>query len=975
MASAQLGTVLRQLRTAVHARAYEDAGDGELLDRFLARREEAAFVALLRRHGPMVLHVGRRVLGNAADAEDVFQATFLLLARKADSIRNQGSLAAWLHGVAHRLALAARAQGLRRQARERRAADMRRTSTVADGAWQELQAALEEALRQVPEKYRTPLLLCYLQGLTQEEAARHLGCPLGTVRSRLARGRERLKEVLVRRGVRLSAVALAAALAANAAPAAVPAALLGATTGAVLGYAAGIPPAALVSARAARLLDGGLHAMTTVKLKIATAIVLVLGGLGLGAAALAPHVLAAAPPAPAAVGAADKAAGSAPAPGDDPAARNEGALRGRVLGSDGQPLTGARLLLLGEGDKTVDLGASAADGRFTVAVPKGRQGRYLVARADGAGLDFLDLEGRHLKDPVELRLVKDHAIRGRVVDTQGRPVAGVRVTAGSLNVYPDNSLDSFLAAWKKRHFQSGIPGGVKHLWEEAGALFRTTTDAEGRFVVRGAGAERLVSFRLSGAGIADAEAWVVNRPGFDPKPYNEATFNNIPKGLEGGAIHWLLYGPDLAVVAEAEKPIRGAVTEADTGKGRPGVEVLLTRNGDELVPIILKAKTDAAGRYEIHGARKAKAYMVEVKSDPAAGYLPRQARAADTPGYAPVTIDLRVARGVIVTGRVIDKTTGQSVPGFAMAAVLSDNPFVKNYPEFNSSAWIRLGGETDGGSFRVVTIPGPVLLMGGPDPRRLPGGWLEYLKYRPPLPDPKYPHYFSKEGDGTAYFTVGGGISPIQGNFCKVLEIKPGTPVVKEDVVLESLRPTPVKIQDVEGRPLSGAWVTGISPRDWASPVQVDKDSCPAYGVEAGKPRLMAFYHPGKKLFGTLTLKGEKGPAVVRLGPGGAVKGRLLDANGKPLRDVVVEAYYMARVASEIHDVAHRANRVVTDAGGAFRIDELIPGLEFKLFYQRGKPTFDGTNTVLDKTLRVSPAAPLDLGDVKLKPAPPNNGE
>src|SRR5262249_33522456 len=164
MANAPPQTVLGQIRRMVHAKAHEDTSDRELLERFRAHREEAAFVALLRRHGPMVLHVCRRIRGNEQDAEDVFQATFLLLARKADSIRKRESVASWLHGVAHRLALEAKGQGARRQARERRAADMRRTSAAPDRAWQELQAALDEALRQLPEKYRAPILLCYLEG-------------------------------------------------------------------------------------------------------------------------------------------------------------------------------------------------------------------------------------------------------------------------------------------------------------------------------------------------------------------------------------------------------------------------------------------------------------------------------------------------------------------------------------------------------------------------------------------------------------------------------------------------------------------------------------------------------------------------------------------------------------------------------------------------------------------------------------------
>src|SRR5438445_12320388 len=132
MATASLASVLQQLRTLAHAKAYEEASDRQLLECLLAEREEAAFIALLKRHGPMVCQVCRRIQGSEHDAEDVFQATFLLLARKAGSIRKPESLASWLHGVAHRLSLEARAQGTRRQARERRVANRRSTSGSSD---------------------------------------------------------------------------------------------------------------------------------------------------------------------------------------------------------------------------------------------------------------------------------------------------------------------------------------------------------------------------------------------------------------------------------------------------------------------------------------------------------------------------------------------------------------------------------------------------------------------------------------------------------------------------------------------------------------------------------------------------------------------------------------------------------------------------------------------------------------------------
>jgi RNA polymerase sigma factor (sigma-70 family) len=226
MMKGQFGSVLRHIRGMRQAGDLAEAADGALLQRFVLGHDEAAFAQLVRRHGPMVLGVGRRVLGNPEDAEDVFQATFLLLARKAATIRKRDSVGSFLHGVAHRLALKARARRQSRWTHERQT-PVRPTAAKPDSAaaWRELQGLLDESLRAVPAKYRAALVLCYLEGHSHEEASRRLGCSVGTFGSRLARGRKLLQRQLSRRGLGLPAGALAAVLAANTATAAVPAAL------------------------------------------------------------------------------------------------------------------------------------------------------------------------------------------------------------------------------------------------------------------------------------------------------------------------------------------------------------------------------------------------------------------------------------------------------------------------------------------------------------------------------------------------------------------------------------------------------------------------------------------------------------------------------------------------------------------------------------------------------------------------------
>jgi RNA polymerase sigma factor (sigma-70 family) len=186
------------------APAPESATDRELLHRFVAHREESAFTALVERHGPMVLDVCRRVLHDSHEAEDACQATFLVLARKCGSLRQPELLANWLYGVAYRSARKAQRQRVRYCAHAMRGASMQATDATADLIWKDLRPVLDEELERLPAKYRAAVVLCYLEGLKVEEAARQLQCPRGTILSRLARARQRLSSRLAMRGLALS---------------------------------------------------------------------------------------------------------------------------------------------------------------------------------------------------------------------------------------------------------------------------------------------------------------------------------------------------------------------------------------------------------------------------------------------------------------------------------------------------------------------------------------------------------------------------------------------------------------------------------------------------------------------------------------------------------------------------------------------------------------------------------------------------
>ena len=225
----QIDTLIRRVHRAVGESVSADRTDGQLLTSFIEQREEAAFGSLVHRHGPMVWGVCRRVVGHHHDAEDAFQATFLILARKASSVRPRAGLANWLYGVALRTSKKARGTAAKRRVREKQVPEVPEPEAPQHEQWPEQYPALTRELSGLPENYRLPIQLCDLEGKAIKEAARQLGWPQGTVAGRLARGRKLLGELLVKRGVIPAAGALAVAASQNGASAGVPTAIVDST--------------------------------------------------------------------------------------------------------------------------------------------------------------------------------------------------------------------------------------------------------------------------------------------------------------------------------------------------------------------------------------------------------------------------------------------------------------------------------------------------------------------------------------------------------------------------------------------------------------------------------------------------------------------------------------------------------------------------------------------------------------------------
>jgi RNA polymerase sigma factor (sigma-70 family) len=971
MPKAPLGPVVGHIRRLVPPPDVERLTDGQLLDRFTGEHEETAFAALLRRHGPMVLHVCRRILHQVHDAEDAFQATFLLLARKAASIRKQESVASWLHGVAYRLAVRAKAQRARRHTREQQAAAMHKPGPDLEIAWRELQTVLDEELQRLPEKYRTPLVLCYLEGLTHEAAARQLGWPLGTVTGRLARARTMLRTRLARRGLALSGGAFAATLAANTAAASLPTTLMQPTLTAAVQFAAGKAAAAIVAAPVAALVE---KAMLATKTKLVTVLLLAAGLLVGGASLFARPT----PPAEEAPPAQVRAAPEKPA---DAPPREEGdtvVAAGRVLGPDGQPAVGARLYLAYFTTKKAEPKVRARtgeDGRFRFTFAKAAidepgwrkdawRGATVVAVADGCGPDWASAD-QVAQGEVTLRLVRDECpVVGRVLDLEGRPVAGVTVRRQSIVTTPAEDLSPVLAAWKQ-----GADRALHEAGKSLGSLDMldldgtTTTDKDGRFRLGGMGRERAVSVSLEGPTIEHKTLYVLPRPEAEIKALAHRVRKTMDAPFAGPAV----CSSTFEHVANPSRPVVGTVRDQRTGKPLAGVWINAAAAegwwGDHT-----RTQTDEQGRYRLLGLRKA-ALRLMAGTRTELGYLPAAKPVADRDGLDPITVDFELVRGVVVQGRLTDKKTGKPVRGSLCYVPLVGNPY---YGKIHGGRRYEFLGMSHGvdadGRFRFIVMPGLGAVLARHGNTEM--GDNPYLQVHLTAEDRKQPYAAENDGFGEHLLAADGSLSGVttldDKNAYRVIDPPADAESVTCDLQFDPGETRTGSVLDPDGKPLAGASVAGLTDV-WQKRQTLPAATFTATALNPQHPRTLIFYHEERKLAAHVVLRGdEKEPVSVRLQPVGTLTGRVVDPEGKPVEG--------AKVRLEYRDAAGKRMRLgfghsgQTDAAGRFTFADVHAGPRFVLRASKG-----GENGGLYYESRagehgpVRPGATTDVNDLKVK--------
>jgi RNA polymerase sigma factor (sigma-70 family) len=667
MANGHASTVLRHLRKLIGAA--EEPTDGQLLERFAAGDGEAAFTALVRRHGPMVLGVCRRVLGDLHDAEDAFQATFLVLIRRAAALDRRRPLANWLYTVAYHTALRAKSEAARRRALERQARDMSSAEPDNAAVWRELRPVLDEELSRLPEKYREPFVLCYLEGKSNAEAARQLGRPAGTVKSRLARARDLLRQRLTRRGVALPAGLLILVLAEKGS-AAVPTPLLDATTRAALRFAAG------QAAPAAALAEGVLQTMCATKFKLTALFLLSAGLIGLIAGvctlqALADKAAPQAKPKPFAKRAAAES-------NEKPRVADQKGLTfpGRVLDDAGKPLADAQVAVVAVRVarpwtslryEVLAQGKTDKKGRFHLAAagasPDQFHEAHVLAGLKGHGLGWQRLPLAGKSRDAELRLPPARVIRGRLFDLQGLPAARVKgrvalVTGPGpsapqvpmLAIPNGQVMPAPMMPGVRPSQQSGLdfarytaPRGLS-LWPQP-----VTTDAQGRFQLTGFGRGQVVELLIEDDRFATQKLALDAGKGDGPK---EVRLSLAPPQKIEGRVTYRDTGKPAAGVWVAAGSFR---TMRGFGGGGGGVGGLGGYSVQEV-----GAHTDARGRYRLNAyAGDTIELRYQVPSD--RPYLSDALRLPWPKGAVVKTVNIPLERGALLRGKVVEKGSGKGV--------------------------------------------------------------------------------------------------------------------------------------------------------------------------------------------------------------------------------------------------------------------------------------------------------------------------
>jgi RNA polymerase sigma factor (sigma-70 family) len=944
MPGAQFGKVVKHIHRMATGNAGAGQSDRQILDRFSANRDESAFSVLVSRHGPMVLRVCRRVLQHEQDAEDAFQAVFLVLARNSASIRKREALAEWLHGVSYRTAMKAKRTAARRRTHEARL-QAGAATCIAKPTWDDVQSVLDEELQRLPKAFRAAFVHCVLEGKSGPQAARELGIPEGTVSSRVTRARLLLRERLCRRGIQLGALlaALSVAESAEGAPTAI-------LVSAIRLIAAGGSVSATISPRVAELAAAMTRALCLSKVKILSAVLLATG-LGIGAAH---QVLSARE---AGVTAQKNAVAGPPLQpqpkettdrDDDPPAQESIAYSGRVLDAQQKPVSGAKLYMTTawgyphRPSPSPELATTGPDGRFSFLASKekfGDQPTVVAAAATNFSTAWINIPADGKKDDLTLRLATDDAIvTGQIVDLQGQPLAGATLSLMQINAAPDGNLGPWLEACKgKKGLSFQLEQRFLRDYTIAVPL-EVTTDAAGNFRLPGVGKNRLIRVQLDGESIASEHLCIITKPG---EPIQVIQHEGNPDFREPDTIT-TYYGSPFRHVAAPCKPIVGMVRDKDTKKPLAGITVRseTLKIGPSMFQgfDLVQTTTDRQGRFRLTGMPKRDGNRIVAIPNQGLPYPAVHAEVPSSPGLDPVSVDIELKRGIWIEGQITDKETGKPLKAIVEYFALYSNPSLRDYPGYDGTFELRSTVTKQDGKYRILGLPGPGFVVVH---SHLGNDW--YLKAL----ERKDEYGIKEPPPSTAPYQL----FPLSnyGAFARI-DVAAGAVTSKRNATLDSGWTFKGTVLGLDGKPMAGVQAFGVREPD---PLKT-ADFIARYNPE--RPHKIRFVDSEKGLVGIAEPPKQNGAHVVaQMMTGATLTGRLVDQAGKPRWGIALELSYRSKGSEEWS--RYFREDIVSDSAGRFKLTPLIPDYEYRI--SDGK-----AYTTLGQTPRSGESR--DLGDVQL---------
>jgi beta-lactamase regulating signal transducer with metallopeptidase domain/protocatechuate 3,4-dioxygenase beta subunit len=646
-------------------------------------------------------------------------------------------------------------------------------------------------------------------------------------------------------------------------------------------------------------------------------------------------------------------------------------VRGRVVDTAGKPLADVSLQVLKFGPNRVIAAEEAdgpllaqtktdADGRFALELDEGRR-MPLIAVYPGFALDLFDIPQQGDVPAMEIVLKPEQPIPGRMIDAEGRPVAGAKVFIGArLSPRQPNLLDEYLEERKK-----GSPGPpVENRFLTLRFMptsYLPISDAEGRFVIHGIAADGACQIQINDARFVRERVVVVNRQGLDTAPYNPPAAGNRQAPVR-------LVGRDFTHVGIPGLTIEGRAT----ANGKPAADLIVRASAN--LSVVGVTTTDAEGRYRLTGVPRGGEVRVTFGGpERQTEVLRHEVTISTTADDAQKTVDVElklgsVGEGTLLSGRVIDPLTGKGVPAFVRFVPILGNEFA-NQPRYKDALrgarQVRANG---GGEFRVPVIPGPGAVMVQVNPTiRIGGHMVSPFRMGVVSKADSAKLKLTERPFGKAFPAAGGGFSSLDlSNIAQYVDLAEGAQAEPIEITLDRGKTAELEIVDGDGQPVTGAVIVGID--DFSFPTRLDESRTTLYALAAESPRKLIVRHSLHGLAGLLTVTGnEPSPIRMMLDKAAAIRGRAVDKSGAPIAETACETFSQATFQLQKFENTGKPQQK-TGADGRFRFDNLIPGEPIEL-----RVSVDGKLLTAKLTAEQQPQKPgqeVDLGDVVF--APPN---